>query len=230
MIENNAKKHIFFQEIAYLIGIFLIELSISLMTKADFGLSMIIAPAYVLHLKISEFLPFFTIGMASYTLQFLLIISIILIRRKFKLSYFLAFVTSVICGLLLDTINLCLSGVIFTTLAVRIIFFFVSIAICSFGVSLMFRTYIAPEAYDLFVKELSKHFKIKTAKFKIAYDLSSLAVAVILSFALFGLWNLNGIGIGTVVCALLNGLMIGGFGKILDKNFEFKPLLKFKNK
>ena len=94
----------------------------------------------------------------------------------------------------------------------------------------MFRTYIAPEAYDLFVKELSKHFKIKTAKFKIAYDLSSLAVAVILSFALFGLWNLNGIGIGTVVCALLNGLMIGGFGKILDKNFEFKPLLKFKNK
>ncbi len=230
MIETNAKKHIFFQEIAYLLGIFLIELSISLMTKADFGLSMIIAPAYVLHLKISEFLPFFTIGMASYTLQLLLIISIILIRRKFKLSYFLAFVTSVVCGLLLDAINICLSGVIFSALAVRIIFFFVGVVICAFGVSLMFRTYIAPEAYDLFVKELSSHFNVKVSRFKLAYDLSSLAVAVILSFTLFGLGSLNGIGVGTVVCALLNGMLIGGFGKLLDKHFEFRPALKFVKK
>ena len=108
MDQTSPKKRVFFQEIGYLIGILLIELSISLMTKADFGLSMIIAPAYVLHLKVSEFLPFFTIGMASYTLQFVLIISIIIIRRKFKLSYFFAFITSVICGLLLDGINLLL--------------------------------------------------------------------------------------------------------------------------
>ena len=230
MIKSDSKKHIFFQEIAYLIGIFLIELSISLMTKADFGLSMIIAPAYVLHLKISEFLPFFTIGMASYTLQFLLVISIILIRRKFKLSYFIAFVTSVVCGSLLDAINICMSGIIFDTLAVRIIFFFVGVVICAFGVALMFRTYIAREAYDLFVKELAAHFNIQVSKFKTAYDFSSLAIAVILSFTLFGLWELNGIGIGTLVCALLNGMLIGAFGRMLDGNFEFKPIFKFKNK
>lgn len=227
MNDSNSKKHIFFQEIAYLVGIFLIELSISFMTKADFGLSMIIAPAYILHLKISEFLQFFTIGMASYTLQFLLIISIIIITRKFKLSYFFAFVTSVVCGLLLDGINLCLANVTFDMLALRIIMFFVGVVICAFGVALMFRTYIAPEAYDLFVKEISTHFGINTSKFKTAYDLSSLTVAIILSFSLFGLFTFNGVNIGTLVCALLNGPLIGAFGKIFDKHFEFKPMLKF---
>ena len=230
MNQTSTKKRVFFQEIGYLIGILLIELSISFMTKADFGLSMIIAPAYVLHLKVSEFLPFFTIGMASYTLQFVLIISIIIIRRKFKLSYFFAFITSVICGLLLDGINLLLASVSFETSTLRIIMFFVGVVICAFGVALMFRTYIAPEAYDLFVKEISSHFGIGTSKFKTAYDLSSLTVAVILSFALFGLWSLNGIGIGTLVCALLNGPLIGAFGKIFDKHFDFKPALKLKSK
>jgi len=231
-IENNTvisrKKAVFFQEIAYLVGIFLLKLSVSIMTKANFGLSMVMAPAYILHLKISQFLPFFTIGVASYTLQFLLIITIILLTRKFKLSYFFAFVTSVICGFLLDGINLCLANVSFDTLAVRIIMFFVGVVICAFGVALMFRTYIAPEAYDLFVKELSAHFGIKTAKFKMAYDLCSCAVSVILSFSFFGLFSFNGVNVGTLVCALLNGPLIGAFGKLLDKRFEFKPLLKFK--
>ena len=80
--DTQRKKAIFYEEIAYLIGIFLIELSISLMTKANLGLSMIIAPAYILHLKISQFLPFFTIGMASYTLQLLLIIAIIFAKSS----------------------------------------------------------------------------------------------------------------------------------------------------
>ena len=123
-----------------------------------------------------------------------------------------------------------MSGITFDTLAVRIIFFFVGVVICAFGVALMFRTYIAPEAYDLFVKELAAHFNIQVSKFKTAYDFSSLAIAVILSFTLFGLWELNGIGIGTIVCALLNGMLIGAFGRMLDGKFEFKPIFKFKNK
>ena len=59
----------FSTELAYALGLIFIALSVALMQRANFGLSMIVAPAYILHLKISEFLPFFSFGMAEYTLQ-----------------------------------------------------------------------------------------------------------------------------------------------------------------
>ena len=72
---NVKKKPIFYTELAYVIGLILISFATALMTVADFGLSMIAAPAYLLHLKISEYLPFFSFGMASYAFQALLLAS-----------------------------------------------------------------------------------------------------------------------------------------------------------
>ena len=53
----------FSTELAYLIGIIVLAFGSAFMEKADFGMSMVVAPAYLLHLKISEFLPFYTFGM-----------------------------------------------------------------------------------------------------------------------------------------------------------------------
>ena len=70
------KKKIFYTEYAYVIGIVLLALSTALTVLADFGVSMVIAPAYLLHLKVSEYLPFFSFGMAEYTLQAVLLLGI----------------------------------------------------------------------------------------------------------------------------------------------------------
>ena len=61
------KKTVFYTEAAYLLGIVLLAFGTSLMELADFGMSMIVAPAYLLHLKLSQILPFFSFGMAEYT-------------------------------------------------------------------------------------------------------------------------------------------------------------------
>lgn len=45
------KKRIFYTELAYLLGIVLLAFGSTCMAKADLGLSMIVAPAYLLHLK-----------------------------------------------------------------------------------------------------------------------------------------------------------------------------------
>ena len=58
------KQRIFYTEACYLIGIVTMALGTAMMTLADFGVSMVVAPAYLLHLKISEYLPFFSFGMA----------------------------------------------------------------------------------------------------------------------------------------------------------------------
>ncbi|MBE5772279.1 MAG: hypothetical protein E7336_13050, partial [Clostridiales bacterium] len=62
-------KNTFFTEAAYFLGMILLAVGTALMERADFGMSMVVAPAYILQLKISEFLPFFSFGMAEYMLQ-----------------------------------------------------------------------------------------------------------------------------------------------------------------
>ena len=69
----------FSREFAYILGLFITALGVSFMEKPDFGVSMVVAPAYILHLKISQTYSFFTFGMAEYTLQAVVLIIMIIV-------------------------------------------------------------------------------------------------------------------------------------------------------
>ena len=81
----------------------------------------------------------------------------------------------------------------------------------------MFHTKLPPAAYEMFVAEVSKKFGANITKFKTCYDL-----VILMSFIFFGFGSFKGINVGTVICAFLNGPLIGIFGKLYEKNFEFK--------
>lgn len=200
------------------------------MVQADFGMAMVVAPAYILHLEISEVLPFFSFGMAEYVLQAVIIVIMIIILRKFKLAYLFSFVTAVIYGFVLDGIMLLTALIPNGDIVVRIVLFLLGVAFCTSGVSLMFHTYISPEAYELFVKEVSESFGVNIHKFKTGYDCASLVISVALSFIFFGFGKFEGIGVGTVICAFLNGFIISRWTKLFEKCFVFKdklPLRKY---
>lgn len=224
------KKHAFYTELAYVLGLLTLAVGTALMEKANFGLSMVVAPAYILHLKISQYLPFFTFGMAEYCLQAVLILFMMLLLRKAKLAYLFSFVTAVTYSLMLDGMIALLALVSGNGIWMRLVFYIFGMMICSAGVSLMFHTYISPAAYEMFVKEVSAHFNRDIHTFKTVYDCISCVVAVLLSFVFFGLWHFKGIHIGTVVCALLNGTIIHSFTRFFEKHFIFAdklPLKKF---
>ena len=104
------------------------------------------------------------------------------------------------------------------------------IVLCSFAVSLFFHTYISPEAYELIVKELAAKTRIDISKVKTAYDLISAALGIVLSFSFFGFGVFEGVKWGTIVCAFINGWLIGRFSKLLERFFVFKnkfPLEKY---
>lgn len=63
------KRRTFYTELAYILGLIVLAFSAALMEASDLGVSMIVAPAYLLHLKLSQAFAFFTFGMAEYTLQ-----------------------------------------------------------------------------------------------------------------------------------------------------------------
>ncbi len=213
-------KKIFYKEWAYVFGIIAVALATAFTEKADVGLSMVVAPAYLLHLILSPILPFVTFGTAVYIFQGLLLILTCIVVRRFRVSYLFSFVTAVIYGYLLDLMMIPVSFIPTESMSVRIVLYVVGITVCSLGVSLMFHTYIKPEVYELFVKEVSEKFSFDINRTKIAYDVSSCLLAVVISLVAFG--TLYGVGVGTVICAFVNGLMIGAFSKFFEKHFEFK--------
>jgi len=216
------KKRIFYTEFAYLFGVIVLAFGTALMEKADFGMSMVVAPAYILHLKISQFLPFFSFGMAEYSLQAVIILLMVLILRKFNISYLFSFITAVFYGFTLDFFMILAANLPADNIYLRLIYYVVGMAIGAISISALFHTYISPEAYELFVKEVSSKFRININVFKTIYDCISLVLSIILSFVFFGLWHFEGVKLGTLFCAFLNGYLISLATKFFNRYFVFE--------
>ena len=216
------KKKTFYMELAYLAGIFALAIGSALTAKADFGMSMVVAPAYILHLKMSQYFPWFSFGVAEYAFQGVLILGLALVMKRLKWSYLFSFATALIYGTLLDGAMALVALVPDGGMVMRLVWYFLGMTGSSFGVALLFHTYMAPEAYELVVKELSAKTGKDISKIKTLYDCSSVVLSIGLSFLFFGFGNFQGIGWGTVVGALVNGFLIGRFSKLLEHFFAFK--------
>lgn len=215
-------------ELAYVFGIVFVALGVALMEKADFGVSMVVAPAYLVYRALSPALPFFSFGMAEYCLQALLLIVMALVLRRFRGAWLFSFVTAVVYGFVLDGF-MWLAGLFAAdTLWMRGLCYVLGMIFCSAGVSAMFHTYIAPEVYELFVKEVSAQFRVPISRFKTAYDCVSCAVGVGLSFAFFGLGQFVGVKWGTILCALINGWIIGRFSAFYEKHWRFEDKMSWR--
>lgn len=221
-------KKIFPSELAYLIGIVILAFGSAFMEKADFGMSMVVAPAYLIHLKVSEYLPFYSFGMSEYVLQAFVLIALGLVMRRFKKGYLFSFVTAVFYGSILDLSMKLVSFLPLSGMPGRFFYYFIGIFCCAVGISLLFHTYIAPEAYDLFVKELAAKTGKDINKIKTIYDICSCSVGLILSFIFYGFGNFVGVKAGTIFCALINGWLISLCSKFFESRWCFEDKLPFR--
>ncbi len=213
-------KRVLYSEISYVLGQIFLAFGAALITTAGFGVSMVVAPAYLISEKVS----FLTFGMAEYSFQALLLAVFCVIMRQFRAKYLLSFVTAFIYGCLLDLfLGLCALGAPYA-LATRIILFVLGEAGTVAGVVFFFKSYIPPEVYELFVQEVSRKFGFDMGRVKWIYDIASLALSIVISLAFFG--AIHGIGVGTVICAAVNGGLISLFSKFLDSHFEIRPALR----
>ncbi|MBQ7886354.1 MAG: hypothetical protein IJ313_05610 [Clostridia bacterium] len=216
------KKPVLYAEAAYFLGLVILALGTALMEKANFGMSMVVAPAYLLHLKLVESLPFFSFGMAEYMLQGVILVLLGIAMKRFKRAYLFSFATAVLYGFTLDAMIALASPLAADGFALRTVWYVLGMAVCSLGVALLFHTYISPEAYELFVKEIAEKTGKPIPKVKTVYDCASCLIAVCMSFAFFGLGRFEGVKLGTILCALCNGTIIGAISAWLNKTFETK--------
>lgn len=221
------KKPVFYTELAYVLGLVLLALGTALTVYGDFGVSMVVAPAFIVHVKLAQQLPFFSFGMAEYLLQALILAGMLLGFRKRKWTWLLSFVTTVLYGLILDGSSL-LTTLLPQWLPLRIALYVLGVLLCTMGIALLFRTYLPPAAYELLVKVLSRRFGWKIHVVKTVYDCASCLVAAGLSLLLLG--RLEGVGIGTVVCALIYGVLIRMNTKWLDRCWDFRDRFGLRDK
>ncbi len=211
-----------FAEAAWICGIVFCALGVALTIKADFGVSMIAAPPYIIYSKVVQYFPSFTLGTAEYCYQGVLLLVMLALVRKVRFKYFLCFATAVIYGKVLDLMLLLLGDAPYESMPVRIVAFVAGGAITSLAIAFFFRTYLPLQIYELFVTECALTFRKPNEKVKYIFDAGCLLISLTLSFVLFK--GFKGIGIGTVLLTLGNAPLIAGFGKLLDKCFDFSLL------
>ncbi len=223
-MQNKKIKH--FAEAAWLLGIVLCSLGVSLSVKSGLGVSMIVAPAEVLYVKISQTLPWFTLGMAEYTLQGVLVVLTAIVLRRFKLKYPLCFLTAVIHGFAVDTWRSIIGAEMAQTALEKGLYCAGGALITAFAIALMLRTYLPQEVFELVVKEIAQKYSFSMNKVKWVYDISSLLLGIILMLVLLKGFSFEIIGIGTLILTFVNAPLIALFGRLLDKFVSFDPAFK----
>lgn len=222
------EKPVFYSELAYLVGLALIAVGVAFMEAADWGLSMVVAPAYLIHLKLVQVWPWFSFGTAEYCFQGVLLLLLILVLRRFRLSFLVSFATAVLYGFMLDGAMALVALIPEGGFVYHLVCYIVGLVVCAAGVSMIFHTYISPEVYELFVKEVSAKYGIAIPRFKTGYDCASCLIAIIMSFIFFGFGHFEGVKLGTVFCALVNGWTIGRFSQFYEKHWQFKDRLPWR--
>ena len=209
-------------EAAWVFGTLFCAFGVALCTKANLGLSMIAAPAYIIHIFMQEFLPWYSQGTSEYVWQALLLVIMCIIVKRFKPKYLLTFVCAVIFGFAVDGSLFILGGPApYQSLWARIIAFAFGEFITAVAIAFNFRTSLPLPVYELLVSEISKKYGKDINKVKQANDIIMFAVSIVLALALNR--SFQGIGIGTVIITLINAPLITWVGKVLDKFCDFSP-------
>ncbi len=220
------KKLTVHSETVYFFAIALLSFAVAMLTAANFGISMIVAPAYLLSLKTG----FLSFGQAEYVIQAIIFVVFCIVMKKFKAVYLSSFLTCLIYGAVLDlwrlipifNPNVTAPGSM--AMPIRILMFIFGILFTSVSVALFFKTYLYPQVYDFFVKGVSGKFGIEISRFKTCFDLSCLIVGSAMSLIFFK--KFVGISFGTLFIALINGTLIGFFKNVFDRFFIIKPFFK----
>lgn len=214
----SAAFHTMRGELALLVAVCINSFGVVLMLYSGAGISAISSVPFAF----SEVFPKISLGTWTYLFQGLLVLSLMIMRKKFVPSYLFSFVVGFVFGELLDVHELWIS-VLPTALPFRFLYFVISYVLICVGIAISNRCKLPIIPTDLFPRELADITKASYPKIKIGFDVACLAVTAALTF--FCLGHLEGLGIGTILAAFTMGKGVGIVGTLLDRHFRFVSVL-----
>ncbi len=218
---SEGEKPVLRGEAALLLVVVINSLGVVLMLYSGSGISAISSVPFAF----SEVLPDLSLGTWTYIFQGLLVMSLMIMRRRFVPQYLFSFVVGFVFGELLDIHELWI-GILPDSLLWRVVYFIVSYLLISFGIALSNRCCLPIVPTDLFPRELAQITGARYSRIKISFDVICLTVTAGMTFFLLG--HLKGLGIGTILAAFTMGKAVGIMGEWLDQRFKFVSLLTSK--
>lgn len=214
MEHTEEEKHILRGELALAIAVIVNSFGVVLMLYSGAGISAISSVPYAF----SEVLPRISLGTWTYLFQGILVLSLMILRKKFVPPYLFSFVVGFLFGELLDVHELWI-GILPTAIPFRVLYFVVSYLLICIGIALSNRCGLPIIPTDLFPRELADITKITYSKIKISFDVICLTVTAGMTLIFLG--HIKGLGIGTILAAFTMGKCIGLIGNWMDKRVQF---------
>lgn len=201
----------------FILGIIINSFGIAFITKSDLGTSQISSVPYVLSLEFSDY----TFGMTTFIFNILfIIIQVIILRRDFHPIQFLQVFANILFSFFIDVSMNWLSFFQPESFIIKLISLFIGCMILALGICIEVAPNVIVVPGEGVVRALAlaiaiKKPKVKFGTIKIYFDITLIILACILSFIFFG--ELNGVGIGTIISALV----VGKFINFINQHFKF---------
>ena len=197
----------------FVIRLFISALGVAFTKHGELGVSPITSVANVMSIK----LDFFSLGIWLIIWNCVLILGqILILRKKFKPIQLLQIPLSFLFGYFTD-FGLWLVGFIpAKSYIMRLVMVFIGIVILGFGVSLSVSANVIMNSGEALVKAISDTTNKNFGNVKIAFDVSCVVLALILSLLFFD-FTIVGTREGTIISALCTGLVVKLFRKLTDE-------------
>lgn len=205
-----SKKETEKRYVLFVISLFISALGVAFTKHGELGVSPISSVANVMSIK----LDFFSLGIWLIIWNCVLILGqILILRKKFKPIQLLQIPLSFLFGYFTD-FGLWLVGFIpAKSYIMRLVMVFIGIVILGFGVSLSVSANVIMNSGEAFVKAISDTTNKNFGNVKIAFDVSCVVLALILSLLFFD-FTIVGTREGTIISALCTGLVVKLFRKL----------------
>ena len=211
-----SKAEIAKRYILFIISLFFAALGVAFTKSGELGVSPISSVANVLSMKFSAL----SLGTWLIIWNCVLILGQILILRKnFQMIQLLQVPLSFLFGWFTDLGMWMVSFIPVNSYPVRLIMVVVGIVILGFGISLAVIANVIMNSGEAFVKAISDTISKEFGNVKIAFDVLCVIFSIVLSLIFFD-FTIVGTREGTIISALLTGVVVKFFSKRLKKPLD----------
>lgn len=188
----------------FLVGMFIMAIGIALTSRAHLGTSPISAPPFVLSLAPGS------LSFGTWTVLMhccFVLIQIALLRRQYQWIQLLQVLVGVMFGAMIDVAMWLTSWADPQAYWLQWVQLFAGAVVLALGVTLQFVPRVLMNAGEGTVAALSQVTGVPIGRMKVLFDSTLVLIGVVLSLILFG--ELRGVREGTIVLALLVGVIVG---------------------
>lgn len=202
-----SKKEIAKRYILFIVSLFFSALGVAFTKRGELGVSPISSVANVMNCR------FDALSMGTWLIIWnciLIVGQIIILRKKFQPIQLLQVPLSFLFGWFTDLGMAIVSHIPAEVYVMRLVMVIIGIVILAFGIALSVIANVIMNSGEAFVKAISDTIHKEFGNVKIAFDISCVAAALMLSLIFFN-FTIVGMREGTVISAFLTGIVVNFF-------------------